>query len=82
MEVEGGKPPYTWRIIEGQLPDGVLFFDKGKFGNHPTSAGEYHFKIQVKDSTGQTVVKDYSMKIYPELRLEMSESNIKAKKKF
>ena len=67
MEAEGGKPPFKWKIVEGQLPDGVLFFDKGKFDRYPTTAGEYHFKIQVKDSTGQTDVKAFFMRIYTEL---------------
>lgn len=47
----GGSAPYTWQLVEGQLPPGLkLHPHKGDISGTPTTAGEYHFTIAVADS--------------------------------
>ncbi|MCP1309650.1 putative Ig domain-containing protein [Paenibacillus tyrfis] len=68
----GGSGTYTWSV-SGSLPAGLTFavdpldpkkaFVQGK----PTTAGNYEFQVQVKDSNGVTVVKNLSIQVNPEL---------------
>lgn len=48
----GGIMPYTWQVVEGQLPPGLkLQQHKGAIVGMPTTAGTYHFTIAVQDSS-------------------------------
>lgn len=68
----GGSGTYTWSV-GGTVPAGLAFavdpldpkkaFVQGK----PTTAGNYEFQVQVKDSNGVTVVKNLSIQVNPEL---------------
>ena len=49
----GGKPPYSFSLLSGVLPDGITFSpSSGVFGGTPTKAGTGSFSVQVKDSEG------------------------------
>ena len=51
--VTGGMGPYTFVIIQGFLPPGlVLNSTTGTVTGVPTTAGAYYFTIQVRDSNG------------------------------
>jgi Putative Ig domain len=46
----GGSAPYTWHLVEGQLPPGLkLHPHKGEISGTPTTPGEYHFTVAVAD---------------------------------
>lgn len=52
VTVTGGIMPYTWLVVEGQLPPGLrLQQHKGAIVGTPTTAGTYHFTIAVQDSS-------------------------------
>jgi uncharacterized delta-60 repeat protein len=54
LKVSGGKAPYTWSILSGNLPDGLRIDEStGKITGVPTSAGTYSFTVRVTDSLGQ-----------------------------
>jgi Putative Ig domain len=47
----GGSPPYTWHLVDGQLPPGLkLHPHTGSISGVPTTAGEYRFTLAVADS--------------------------------
>lgn len=55
LAVEGGSPPYTWKL-KGKLP-GALFFDrvKGIISGIVKREGTFNFKVEVTDARGTTV---------------------------
>jgi hypothetical protein len=64
FEATGGPHPYRWSVISGELPDGLeLIESSGVFHGHPQAAGDYSFRIQVKDKDGNTAFKDFTLKI-------------------
>ena len=46
----GGLEPYSWSIVEGQLPDGLLLDDSGVISGIPDSSGVFQVTIQLQDS--------------------------------
>jgi hypothetical protein len=54
LKVAGGKAPYTWSILSGNLPDGLRLDEStGKIAGVPTGAGTYSVTVRVTDSLGQ-----------------------------
>lgn len=58
-------PPYRWSLVEGDLPPGIWRISPltGVIWGEPTAIGEYHFKVQAKDSSDQAVVKELAIKV-------------------
>jgi hypothetical protein len=51
LQATGGTSPYAWTIAAGQLPGGIaLNSSTGQLAGTPTSAGQYTFTVQVRDS--------------------------------
>jgi hypothetical protein len=51
LQATGGTSPYAWTITAGQLPGGIaLNSPTGQLAGTPTSAGQYTFTVQVRDS--------------------------------
>ena len=50
----GGKPPYTWKIESGDLPDSLRFAD-GTISGVAAVAGVYSITVSVQEQTGQTL---------------------------
>ena len=49
----GGMPPYTFEIVDGRLPPGVLLDGAtGLIAGTPTRAGNYAFTVRVTDAYG------------------------------
>ncbi len=52
----GGSAPYTWRLVDGQLPPGLkLHAHSGVISGVPTTAGEYSFAIAAADTSVPTL---------------------------
>lgn len=55
LGVTDGTAPYTWMVVDGQLPPGLeLNLDTGQITGVPTEAGTYTFTVELTDSTGVT----------------------------
>ena len=53
IAASGGKPPYSWKLLSGTLPDGMAFSPStGVFSGTPTKAGSANFALQLQDSEG------------------------------
>jgi len=64
LEAAGGTPPYRWSIKAGSLPSGLsLDPTTGVISGAPAGSGTFHFTVQVRDSTSQTIEKDFSISI-------------------
>jgi acid phosphatase len=64
LQASGGTAPYTWSVLSGQLPTGLLLTSStGTIAGIPTLAGSFSFTIQVKDSTGATTSAGFSINI-------------------
>ena len=63
LPATGGKPPYTWKVFSGNLPPGLTLESNGRISGTPTSAGEYIYTLELKDSKGATVKREYTQKI-------------------
>lgn len=57
LVVSGGTAPFTFSIVSGALPTGlILNTSNGTISGTPTVAGAFNFTVQVKDATGQTAL--------------------------
>jgi uncharacterized protein (TIGR03437 family) len=55
LSATGGTPPYTWTVLSGSLPPGlILSSTAGTVTGTPAAAGTFTFTIQVSDSAGTT----------------------------
>ncbi len=63
LEVAGGTPPLTWSAA-GALPPGItLDSQSGALSGKPTTAGNFTFSIEVRDGSGQTASRTFSMTV-------------------
>ncbi len=62
LNAAGGVPPYTFSIISGSLPPGLLLNSStGAITGTPTTVGTYNFTAQVVDSQGNTATASCSI---------------------
>lgn len=64
-----GAPPYSWRIVSGDLPPGLEFSSNATIATingTPTTPGIYTFIVEVADADtpSNTAMKQYSIEIY------------------
>ena len=64
----GGKPPYTWSIAAGALPDKLALTRSAQaasisIAGTPTAIGTFNFTIEVRDSVGGTVTQPLSIAV-------------------
>lgn len=60
----GGISPYTWSVVNGGLPFGmVLNADTGVLSGTTVVPGDYSFTVQVQDVNGTKVQKTFTVKV-------------------
>ena len=60
----GGSAPYSWRLVDGQLPPGLkLHAHSGAISGVPAAAGEYRFTVAVADSSVPSLQAQRAMTI-------------------
>jgi hypothetical protein len=70
LGASGGTPPYNWTVVSGTLPGGInLNAGNGLLSGTPSSSGNYSFTVQVKDSSGATAQRAFSMSVISQLSL-------------
>jgi hypothetical protein len=65
----GGTPPYTWSLISGSLPPGLMLNPDGTISGTPSAlrsstAKTFTFTVQVTDSNGLTATVTCSISIF------------------
>jgi hypothetical protein len=63
LKAAGGTPPYTWSVLSGQLPTGLILSSSGTISGTPNLAGSFTLSIGVKDSAGLSTSSVFSINI-------------------
>ncbi len=63
ISASGGSEPYTFRLIESGLPDGLSLSTDGVLSGTPTVTGAYFLEIQAEDASGVTGRGYYYLRI-------------------
>lgn len=73
LQATGGVPPLHWKVSRGNLPDGLnLDESAGVISGVPTKLGESEITVSVIDSVGNTVSRDFKLKVSTPLLIEWS----------
>jgi hypothetical protein len=59
----GGTSPYSFAMISGGLPPGLILSPSGVVSGTPTATGTYTFTVQATDAYGCTGTKVYSISV-------------------
>ena len=65
IAADGGSRPYTWSILSGSLPAGLVLESSGQISGTPTRSGSFSFNVEVHDSSSpeQTASRTLSITI-------------------
>lgn len=66
LEAIGGKPPYTWSLSDGALPDGLALQADGKISGTPSKQGLFEFKVKATDAASFVAEKGLSINVLGE----------------
>jgi hypothetical protein len=73
LAVSGGKAPYTWSVISGNLPAGLtLNSSTGTIAGTPTATGSSSFTVQVMDANNIAASNTLTMTVYVALSVTTS----------
>jgi hypothetical protein len=75
MQAIGGLPPYTWQVVEGELPPGITLFPDGTLDGMPTSVGDYEITVKVTDGgkPAHEVQKKFTLHVVSALVVDWSQ---------
>ena len=66
LTATGGKPPYSWSVTTGALPDGLsLNSNSGLISGTPTATGSFTFNARVTDSASAPANQLLSINVGP-----------------
>ncbi len=78
LRARGGVIPYTWEMVTGRLPEGLLFDrDRGIISGVPVKLEKMEFLIRVKDREGRSAEKEFGLEVTTESDLAIDESGLK-----
>ena len=63
VSASGGSTPYTWSVVLGDLPPGLLLSSAGILSGTPLAAGTFKFTVRVNDSAvpPQTATQEFTL---------------------
>ncbi|HLK51703.1 MAG TPA: putative Ig domain-containing protein [Bryobacteraceae bacterium] len=59
----GGTPPYTYSILAGALPPGLVLLTSGQIQGTPFSPGSFTFTLEVRDANGGIASRTYTVSV-------------------
>jgi len=76
LRATGGRSPYEWSVVEGQLPEGLTLQAEGIISGQPDSAGVFDVRVQVKGSGSEaaTVTQQLSLTVKQGPRIKSAEA--------
>ena len=63
ISVTGGRSPYEFDIISGELPDGLSLRDNGRIQGTPRRSGTETFTVEVEDDRGRTITRRFTVTV-------------------
>lgn len=64
LSVSGGTPPFTWSIVAGSLPDGVVLHSRtGLLHGTPEKRGEFRFTVQARDANNAIIARTFEFSV-------------------
>ena len=54
---------YSWKIVDGALPVGLVLADDGSLTGTPVQSGRYQFVARAVDASGRTGTADYFLTV-------------------
>jgi len=63
----GGTAPYSWSLVSGELPEGVMLNESGSLAGTASADGTFLFTARVADSAGASAEREYQIVITPAL---------------
>jgi len=65
----GGVSPYRWAVVSGLVPEGVTLTPEGLLAGTPRLGGTFSFTVEVTDSAGVKVRKNFSWTVLSPLTI-------------
>ncbi|HET8550207.1 MAG TPA: putative Ig domain-containing protein, partial [Bryobacteraceae bacterium] len=65
LTAAGGRPPYTWRVIDGAIPDGIALSTAGTLSGTPAAVGAFLFTVQVSDQDRNIANEVLELRVTP-----------------
>jgi len=59
----GGTSPFTWAVVSGALPPGVLLSSSGVVSGKPTATGTYNFGVKVNDTNKNYGTQTFTLNV-------------------
>ena len=69
LTASGGKSPYSYSIISGELPEGIELLYSGSLSGLPEKLGTNNFVIAVSDASGKQVEKLFYLEVVDPLKI-------------
>jgi large repetitive protein len=63
LSASGGKSPYTWSIVAGSLPTGLILSPAGVISGVTVTLGSFSFTVSVTDGNGANVQRALSIRV-------------------
>lgn len=63
IEVEGGYEPYTFEIVDGTLPDGIVMNSSGEISGTATNTEVALITVRVTDDRGDTLEREFTLEV-------------------
>ena len=63
LQATGGVAPYTWTVVSGALPAGLMLSSSGTITGQPTTAGQVQFTAEVTDSASSSVTQSFTLAV-------------------
>jgi hypothetical protein len=64
IQAEGGLPPYTFDLLQGSLPVGLVMDTHGRITGTPGRVGSSRFRVRVVDAAGDVASQTYSLRVF------------------
>lgn len=65
LEVTGGKAPFEWIVVSGNIPPGLSFSPNSQIAGYANQYGIFIFTVQVRDQDNRTVRAERTIHIRP-----------------
>jgi hypothetical protein len=63
LNAAGGRPPFTWSMTAGSLPDGLSLGTDGTISGTPAAGGTFTFTATASDATNNQASKQFTITI-------------------